>query len=123
MLSVLMFRCSEFESLSSHDVKRNNKLAFDVAATLGIPKVLEPSDMVLLAVPDKLSVMTYLYQMRAFFTGQTLELQQVGASARESTYVIGEFDSDASSRCVSSRAILNHTNVLCVRCLVLKSTL
>ena len=95
-----MFRCSEFESLSSHDVKRNNKLAFDVAATLGIPKVLEPSDMVLLAVPDKLSVMTYLYQMRAFFTGQTLELQQVGASARESTYVIGEFDSDPNSRCL-----------------------
>ena len=118
-----MFFFSDFESLSSHDVKRNNKLAFDVAATLGIPKVLEPSDMVLLAVPDKLSVMTYLYQMRAFFTGQTLELQQVGASARESTYVIGEFDSDASSRCVSSKAILNHMNALRVPYSVLKSKL
>lgn len=34
--------------------------------------------MVLLAVPDKLSVMTYLHQLRAYFTGQTLEVQQIG---------------------------------------------
>jgi len=52
--------------------------AFDAAASIGIPKVLEPADMVLLAVPDKLSVMTYLYQLRAYFTGQTLEVQQIG---------------------------------------------
>ena len=64
--------------------------AFDVAAGLDIPKVLEPADMVLLAVPDKLSVMTYLYQLRAFFTGQTLEVQQIGSNAQESTYTVGE---------------------------------
>ena len=64
--------------------------AFDVAAGLDIPKVLEPADMVLLAVPDKLSVMTYLYQLRAYFTGQTLEVQQIGSNARESTYTVGE---------------------------------
>ena len=64
--------------------------AFDVAASLDIPKVLEPADMVLLAVPDKLSVMTYLYQLRAYFTGQTLEVQQIGSNARESTYTVGE---------------------------------
>lgn len=52
--------------------------AFDAAATCGIPRLIEPSDMVLLAVPDKLSVMTYLHQLRAFFTGQTLEVQQIG---------------------------------------------
>ncbi|KAK2189021.1 hypothetical protein NP493_110g03019 [Ridgeia piscesae] len=46
--------------------------------------------MVLLAVPDKLSVMTYLYQLRAYFTGQTLEVQQIGSNARESTYTVGE---------------------------------
>ena len=46
--------------------------------------------MVLLAVPDKLSVMTYLYQLRAFFTGQTLEVQQIGSNAQESTYTVGE---------------------------------
>lgn len=72
--------------------------AFDVAAMLGVPKVLEPSDMVLLTVPDKLSVMTYLYQLRAHFTGQTLEVQQIGQSTRETTYSIGNFESDTFSR-------------------------
>lgn len=69
-----------------------------MANSLGIPRVLEPSDMVLLAVPDKLSVMTYLYQLRAYFTGQTLELQQVGTSAQESTYTVGEHDTDQDAR-------------------------
>ncbi|KAK2169624.1 hypothetical protein LSH36_8g04006 [Paralvinella palmiformis] len=72
--------------------------AFDVAASLGIPKVLEPTDMVLLAVPDKLSVMTYLYQLRSHFTGMNLEIQQIGISAQESTYTVGEFDTDQNSR-------------------------
>lgn len=74
--------------------------AFDVAATLGIPKVLEASDMVLTAVPDKLSVMTYLYQLRSYFTGQTLEVQQIGSTAQESTYMVGEFDSERDA-CIS----------------------
>lgn len=50
--------------------------------------------MVLLAVPDKLLVMTYLHQLRAYFTGQTLEIQQIGLSTRESTYKFGEFDQE-----------------------------
>ncbi|CAH1791900.1 unnamed protein product [Owenia fusiformis] len=83
-----------FESLSPHDVKGNCKKAFDAAATLGIPKVLEPSDMVLQSVPDKLSVMTYLYQIRAYFTGQTLEIQQIGLNASESMYTVGDHEDD-----------------------------
>lgn len=47
--------------------------AFDAAESLGIPKVMEHSDMVILAVPDKLAVMTYLYQLKAYFTGQKLD--------------------------------------------------
>ena len=69
-----------------------------MAAQLGIPKVLEPSDMVLLAVPDRLSVMTYLYQLRSHFTGQTLEVQQLGERATESTYAVGAFDTDQNAR-------------------------
>ena len=72
--------------------------AFDAGAKLGIPKVLEPADMVILAVPDKLCVMTYLYQLRSYFTGQTLEIQQIGTSAKESTYTVGEFDTDQNAR-------------------------
>ncbi|GFU42959.1 EH domain-binding protein 1 [Nephila pilipes] len=63
----------DFESLSPHNIKENCKKAFEAAESLGIPKVMEHSDMVILAVPDKLAVMTYLYQMKAFFSGQKLE--------------------------------------------------
>ncbi|KAK3093307.1 hypothetical protein FSP39_013923 [Pinctada imbricata] len=82
----------DFKSLAPHDIKGNNRIAFDAAAKLGIPRVIEPSDMVLLAVPDKLAVMTYLHQLRAYFTHQTLEIQQIGVSTVESTYTIGEMD-------------------------------
>ena len=82
----------DFRSLNPHDMKVNNRIAFEAAAKLGIPRVIEPSDMVLLKVPDKLSVMTYLHQLRAYFTGQTLEIQQIGINARESTYTLTEKD-------------------------------
>lgn len=60
----------DFNKLSPHDIKGNCKTAFVAAESLGIPRVIEPSDMMLLAVPDKLAVMTYLYQLRAHFTGE-----------------------------------------------------
>jgi len=44
-------------------------VAFDAGEGLGISRVIEPSDMDVLTVPDKLAVMTYLYQLRAHFTG------------------------------------------------------
>ncbi|XP_055880551.1 EH domain-binding protein 1-like isoform X3 [Biomphalaria glabrata] len=87
-----------FDKLNPHDIKGNNKMAFEAAAKLGIPKVLEPADMVLLAVPDKLCVMTYLHQLRSYFTGQRLELQQIGPSASESTYTLGEHDEENEQR-------------------------
>lgn len=39
----------DFNSLSPHDVKGNCKKAFDAGDTLGIPRVIEPSDMDMLA--------------------------------------------------------------------------
>ena len=67
-----MFICSDFDSLSAQDVKGNCRKAFEAGEKLGIPRLIEPTDMVVLAVPDKLAVMTYLYQLRAHFTGITL---------------------------------------------------
>ncbi|CAG5117551.1 unnamed protein product, partial [Candidula unifasciata] len=87
-----------FQKLNPHDIKGNNKMAFDAAAKLGIPKLLEPADMVLLAVPDKLCVMTYLHQLRSYFTGQTLALQQIGPSTNESTYTLEERDEEDEER-------------------------
>jgi hypothetical protein len=56
--------------LLPHDIRVNCKKAFDAGEALGIPRVIDPGDMEVLAVPDKLAVMTYLYQLRAHFTGK-----------------------------------------------------
>lgn len=82
------------DSLSPHDVVSNCRTAFDAAETLGIPRVIEPRDMNLLAVPDKLAVMTYLYQLRAHFTGHQLQIEQIGTTSDESSYIIGNYKTD-----------------------------
>lgn len=71
--------------------------AYDGFASLGISRLLEPADMVLLAIPDKLTVMTYLYQIRAHFSGQELSVLQIGAQASHSTYKVGDFHTDTES--------------------------
>uniref|UniRef100_A0A6I8N812 EH domain binding protein 1 like 1 n=1 Tax=Ornithorhynchus anatinus TaxID=9258 RepID=A0A6I8N812_ORNAN len=84
----------DFSSLDPLDIKQNNKQAFDGFAALGVSRLLEPADMVLLAVPDKLIVMTYLCQIRDFCTGQELRLVQVEGEGRASTYRVGVTESD-----------------------------
>ena len=119
---IFTFDFSEFDSLSPHDVRGNCKIAFDAGEALGISRVIEPTDMDVLAVPDKLAVMTYLYQLRAHFTGNfwfflllrvnraklfviitieysifighELEVQQIGKTTDESSYMIGRFSTD-----------------------------
>lgn len=86
--------CSDMKNLSPHDVVGNCRIAFDAAECLGIPRLIEPSDMSLLAVPDKLAVMTYLYQLRAHFTGHQLQIEQIGNTSDESSYIIGNYKSD-----------------------------
>lgn len=71
--------------------------AYDGFASLGISRLLEPADMVLLAIPDKLTVMTYLYQIRAHFSGQELSVLQIEAQAGRSTYKVGDFHTDTES--------------------------
>ncbi|XP_074095407.1 eps15 homology domain containing protein-binding protein 1 isoform X3 [Cotesia typhae] len=87
----------DVDSLLPHDVKGNCKKAFDAGEALGIPRVIEPADMDILTVPDKLAVMTYLYQLRAHFTGHELEVHQIGKTADESSYMIGRFNTDNNS--------------------------
>lgn len=87
----------DLSALQSHDVRGNCKVAFDAGDALGITRVIEPSDMDMLAVPDKLAVMTYLYQLRAYFTGHELEVQQIGKTSDESSYMIGRFNTDTDT--------------------------
>ncbi|KAL7737199.1 hypothetical protein ACLKA6_005390 [Drosophila palustris] len=88
----------DMSKLSAHDVVGNCRIAFDAAETLGIPRVIEPRDMNLLTVPDKLAVMTYLHQLRAHFTGKQLQIEQIGQTSDESSYVIGNYKSDNLSQ-------------------------
>ncbi|XP_072776307.1 EH domain-binding protein 1-like protein 1 [Taeniopygia guttata] len=52
----------DFEALDPRDPRGNNKRAFDAFAALGVPRLLDPSDM---ETPDPLGVMTFLSQVRA----------------------------------------------------------
>ncbi|MGH0135194.1 UNVERIFIED_CONTAM: hypothetical protein FKN15_073097 [Acipenser sinensis] len=88
---------SDYKSLNPQDIKENNKRAYDGFASLGISRLLEPSDMVLLAIPDKLTVMTYLYQIRAHFSGEELNVVQIEANSSKSTYKVGDFETDTNS--------------------------
>uniref|UniRef100_A0A673I441 EH domain binding protein 1 like 1 n=1 Tax=Sinocyclocheilus rhinocerous TaxID=307959 RepID=A0A673I441_9TELE len=78
----------DFDALEPHNIKHNNKAAFDGFASLGISRLLEPSDMVLLSVPDRLIVMTYLCQIRAHFTGQELSVLQIEQNNSQSSYAV-----------------------------------
>ncbi|XP_047435573.1 EH domain-binding protein 1-like protein 1 [Mugil cephalus] len=77
-----------FEMLDPYDIKHNNKKAFDGFAELGISRLIEPSDMVMLAVPDRLIVMTYLNQIRTHFTGQQLSVLHIDKDSSESSYAV-----------------------------------
>ncbi|KAM7377762.1 hypothetical protein PAMA_014180 [Pampus argenteus] len=77
-----------YELLDPYDIKHNNKKAFEGFAELGISRLIEPSDMVMLAVPDRLIVMTYLSQIRTHFTGQELNVLHIEKNSSESSYAV-----------------------------------
>ncbi|KAM9510793.1 LOW QUALITY PROTEIN: EH domain-binding protein 1-like protein 1 [Guaruba guarouba] len=56
----------DYEALDPLDIRGNNKLVrLDAFSALGVPRLLDPADMVLPPAPDRLGVMTYLSQVRA----------------------------------------------------------
>uniref|UniRef100_H3BCI4 EH domain binding protein 1 n=1 Tax=Latimeria chalumnae TaxID=7897 RepID=H3BCI4_LATCH len=102
----------DYKSLNPQDIKENNKKAYDGFASLGISRLLEPSDMVVLNIPDKLTVMTYLYQIRAHFSGEELNVVQIEENSSKSTYKVGNFETDTNSTIDQERfyAELNDLN-------------
>lgn len=80
--------------------------AFDGFEALGISRLLEPSDMVLLSVPDRLIVMTYLSQIRSHFTNQELSVLQIEHNSSQSSYGLapsgpGPTNVDAAAFCMA----------------------
>ncbi|XP_061608874.1 EH domain-binding protein 1-like protein 1 isoform X9 [Phyllopteryx taeniolatus] len=71
----------DFDEVKAHDIEMNNKKAFAAFESLGISRLLEPSDMVLLSVPDRLIVMTYVSQLRSRFTRQELSVLHLESDA------------------------------------------
>lgn len=58
----------DFSSLDAANIKENNKLAFTAFEKLGIPRLLDPTQMMFTPIPDKLSVMTYVFQIKTHFS-------------------------------------------------------
>lgn len=83
--------------LKQDEVKENCRRAFEAAESLGIPKLIDPEEMAVRNVPDKLTVMTYLHQLRAHFTGNELEIERLGNTADDTSYVIGNYRTDSNA--------------------------
>jgi len=52
----------DYDSLSPSNPAKNLKLAFDLAEKMGVPRLMEPEDFLVLDVPDRLSTITYLFE-------------------------------------------------------------
>ncbi|RVE51898.1 hypothetical protein evm_003518 [Chilo suppressalis] len=85
----------DFSGLQPEDAEGNLKVALEASAALGLPKVLCPAD-VLRPTPDKLAIMTYLFQLRAYFTDNELQVEQLGNDETESSYLVGRHDTDGA---------------------------
>jgi len=60
----------DYDALSKSDPKHNLKLAFDIAESLGIPRLLDIEDLTDVPRPDEKAVMTYVSEYFKYFSSQ-----------------------------------------------------
>lgn len=91
----------DFQSLSPSDIRRNCRIAFDSFEKLGVSKIIEPIEMVVLDSPDKLRVMTYLHQLKSHFTDPnsdvTAEKHETGDNVIDEEVVIENEEGESTS--------------------------
>ncbi|KAL0859729.1 hypothetical protein ABMA27_010091 [Loxostege sticticalis] len=103
----------DFSGLQPDDADKNLRVALEASGSLGLPQVLCATDVLARPTPDRLAIMTYLFQLRAHFTGNELQVEQLGNDETESSYLVGRHDTDGSlprelfSREVSTRRSRN----------------
>lgn len=95
----------DMDSLSPHDIAGNCKKAFEAAASLGVSRLLDPADMVLLTVPDKLVVATYLHQLRQQLTAPPKLQRPLPETARPSPISSAANDEAATAASTPAEAI------------------
>lgn len=80
----------DYDSLSSENPLQNCRLAFDVASKLGVPRVLDPSEVVSKSrSPDLLSMMTYLHQIRTFCCERTKNIDENSSCTNDNLVLNG----------------------------------
>lgn len=97
----------DMDSLSPHDIAGNCKKAFEAAASLGVSRLLDPADMVLLTVPDKLVVATYLHQLRQQLTAPPEMRRPLPERAHPSPISSSGNDKAATATSTPAEAIAN----------------
>lgn len=84
----------ELSALQPEQAEQNVRMALEASSKLGIPPILAPADICNKAIPDRLAVMTHLFQLRAHFTGSELQVEHLGSNPQESSYLVGRHDTD-----------------------------
>ncbi|XP_050555884.1 EH domain-binding protein 1 isoform X4 [Spodoptera frugiperda] len=103
----------DFSGLQPDEAEKNLRVALEASSKLGISQVLTAADVCSRQIPDRLAIMTYLFQLRAHFTGNELQVEQLGNDETESSYLVGRHDTDGSipqelfSREISTRRSRN----------------
>ncbi|XP_053212474.1 EH domain-binding protein 1-like isoform X2 [Panonychus citri] len=92
----------DYYKLNPEESKVNFKCAFDAIRKLGIPSIMSSGDLMILDVPDKLTVMTVLHQIRGYFNRKERKSKGLEWDCDD---MFDDFDSDDENNSLFSIAL------------------
>uniref|UniRef100_A0A915JKI8 EH domain-binding protein 1 n=1 Tax=Romanomermis culicivorax TaxID=13658 RepID=A0A915JKI8_ROMCU len=98
----------DYELLDAKNIYKNCSLAFDTAANLGAPKIISPADMVVLAIPDKIAVMTYVSLLRDLFTSPSSKASKQCSENSKFRLFRNSFTNDVDSTKQKDQKVINN---------------